>query len=90
LEAIDEESGFRALLTAQETDTYVAEKLLPLLPRPELADEIIQTIVDGAAVKRLINAGILTRRQLEREGALVRQTKTRPFVKLEPLMGRRP
>jgi len=90
IEAIDETSGYKALLTHQQSDRYVAEKLLPLLPRPEMADEIIQTVVDGKAVQALVDGGLLTRTQLIREGALVREPKTRPFIKLVPLKGARP
>lgn len=88
--AIDETSGYRALLVHQQKDTYIAEKLLPLLPRPEMANDVMQTVVDANAVQELVDGGLLTRRQLEREGALVREPKTRPFVRLEPLTGARP
>ncbi len=87
IEAIDEVSGYKALLTHQQTDRYVPEKLLPLLPRPEMADDIFQTVVDPKAVQALVDGGMLTRRQLEREGALIREPKTRPFIKLVPLKG---
>ena len=90
IESIDEASGYRALLKHQQKDTYVAEKLVPLLPRPELVNDVIQTIVDAKAVQDLVDAGIITRSQLEREGALIREPKTRPFIKLEPLKGARP
>jgi hypothetical protein len=90
IEAIDEASGYKALLTHQQADRYVPEKLLPLLPRPELADDIFQTVVDGKAVQSLVDGGLLTRTQLIREGALIREPKTRPFIKLVPLKGGRP
>lgn len=90
IESIDETSGYKALLSHTEKDVYVAEKLLPLLPRRELADEIMVTSVDPKAVQNLIDGGILTRPQLQREGALVREPKTRPFIKLQPLKGARP
>ena len=89
IEAIDEVSGYKALLTHQQADRYVAEKLVPLL-RPEMIDEIIQTVVNAKAVQALVDGGMLTRRQLEREGALIREPKTRPFIKLVPLKGGRP
>lgn len=90
LEAIDETTGFKAVLTNQQKDTYVAEKLLPLLPRPEMADAVMITTVDAKAVQALVDGGMLTRRQLEREGALIREAKTRPFIKLERIKGLRP
>lgn len=90
IESIDEVSGYKALLKHQQRDIYVAEKLLPLLPRPELADEVMQTVVDAKAVQELVDGGMLTRLQMERAGALVREAKTRPFIKLEPLKGVRP
>ncbi len=89
VEVVDEVSGYKALLTHQQADRYVAEKLVPML-RPEMIDEVIQTVVDNKAVQRLVDGGILTRRQLEREGALIREPKTRPFIKLVPLKGTRP
>ena len=89
IEAIDETSGYKALLTHQQSDRYVAEKLVPLL-RTEMIDEVIQTVVDAKAVQRLVDGGLLTRAQLTREGALIREPKTRPFIKLVPLKGARP
>ncbi len=89
LEAIDEVSGYKAVLKHQQRDVYVAEKLLPLL-RPEMADDVMVTSVDAKAVQDLVDAGMLTRSQMEREGALLREAKTRPFVKLIPLTGKRP
>jgi len=89
IEAVDEASGYKALLTHQQADRYVAEKLVPLL-RPEMIDEVIQTVVDPNAVQALVDGGILTRTQLIREGALIREPKTRPFIKLVPLKGGRP
>lgn len=90
IEVIDEASGYKALLTHQQADRYIAEKLLPLLPRPEMADDIFQTVVDHRAVQALVDGGVLTRAQLIREGALIREPKTRPFIKLVPLKGARP
>ena len=90
LEAIDEVSGYKAVLKHQQRDIYVAEKLLPLLPRPEMADDVMVTSVDAKAVQELVDAGLLTRPQMEREGALLREAKTRPFIKLVPLKGVRP
>jgi len=90
IEHVDETTGYRALLTAQQRDEYVPEKLLPLLPRPELADTIFQTIVDPKAIQDLVDGGMLTRRQLEQAGALLRGPKTKPYVKLIPLKGARP
>ena len=90
IESIDEVSGYKALLKHQQKDTYDAEKLLALLPRPELADDIMQTVVDAKAVQDLVDSGILTRPQMERAGALIRAAKTRPFIKLEALKGSRP
>ncbi len=90
IEAIDEISGHKALLVHQEADRYIPEKLLRLLPRPELANDIFQTVVDNKAVQALVDSGLLTRSQLIREGALVREPKTKPFVKLVPLIGVRP
>ncbi|KKL58639.1 hypothetical protein LCGC14_2223370 [marine sediment metagenome] len=89
LEAIDEVSGYKAVLKHQQRDVYVAEKLLPLL-RPEMADDVMVTSVDANAVQELVDAGILTRPQMERTGALLREAKTRPFIKLIPLTGKRP
>ena len=89
IEAIDETSGYKALLTHQQSDRYIAEKLVPLL-RTEMIDEVIQTVVDPKAVQRLVDGGLLTRAQLTREGALIREPKTRPFIKLVPLKGARP
>ncbi len=89
LEAIDEVSGYKAVLKHQQGDVYVAEKLLPLL-RPEMADDVMVTSVDGKAVQELVDAGLITRAQMEREGALLREAKTRPFIKLVPLTGKRP
>ena len=89
LEAIDEVSGYKAVLKHQQKDVYVAEKLLPLL-RPEMADDVMVTSVDAKAVQELVDAGMLTRAQMEREGALLREAKTRPFIKLIPLTGKRP
>lgn len=89
VEAIDETSGYRALLKDSHSDHWVAEKLVPLLGRPELIDECIITVVDAAAVKRLIDDGTLTRSQLERGGALVRTLRARALY-LEPLKGARP
>ncbi len=90
LEAIDEVSGYKAVLKHQQRDIYVAEKLLPLLARPEIIDIVIQTVVDPKAVQDLVDGGVITRAQMEREGALLREAKTRPFIKLVPLTGRRP
>ncbi|KKL09335.1 hypothetical protein LCGC14_2178300 [marine sediment metagenome] len=90
LEAIDEVSGYKAVLVHQQRDIYVAEKLLPLLPRPEMADDVMVTSVDAKAVQELVDGGLLTRPQMEREGALLREAKTRPFIKLVPLKGVRP
>lgn len=89
IEAIDEVSGYKALLTHQQADRYIAEKLVPLL-RSEMIDVVIQTVVNNKAVQELVDGGMLTRRQLEREGALIREPKTRPFIKLIPLKGVRP
>ena len=89
LEAIDEVSGYKAILKHQQKDVYVAEKLLPLL-RPEMADDVMVTSVDANAVQELVDAGIITRPQMERTGALLREAKTRPFIKLIPLTGKRP
>ena len=89
LEAIDEVSGYKAVLKHQQKDVYVAEKLLPLL-RPEMADDVMVTSVDAKAVQDLVDGGLLTRPQMEREGALLREAKTRPFIKLVPLTGKRP
>ena len=88
-EAVDEVSGYKAVIRDTHTDTYVAEKLLPLLPRPELADEVIDTVVNAAKVKELVDAGILTRSRLEQEGALIRKVRARQLL-LEPLKGARP
>ena len=90
IDVTDEVSGYKALLTHQQADRYVPEKLLPLLPRPEMADDIFQTVVDHKAVQALVDGGMLTRAQLTREGALIREPKTRPFIKLVPLKGARP
>lgn len=90
LESIDEVSGYKAVLVHQQKDVYVAEKLLPLLPRPEMADEVMVTSVNAAAVQDLVDGGLITRAQMEREGALLREAKTRPFIKLIPLTGKRP
>ena len=87
---IDEVSGYKAILKHQQRDVYVAEKLLPLLPRPEMADDVMVTSVDAKAVQNLVDGGHITRAQMEREGALLRDRKTRPFIKLEPLTGKRP
>lgn len=89
IEVIDEVSGYKALLTHQQADRYIAEKLVPLL-RTEMIDEVIQTVVDNKAVQALVDGGVLTRAQLTREGALIREPKTRPFIKLVPLKGARP
>jgi hypothetical protein len=89
LEAIDETSGYRAYIKETHSDHWVAEKLVPLLGRPELIDECIVTTVDPAAVKRLIDDGTLTRSRLEQEGALVRTLRARALY-LEPLKGARP
>ena len=89
LEAIDETSGYRALLKETHSDQWIAEKLVPLLGRPELVDECIVTVVDAAAVKRLIDDGTLTRSRLEQEGALIRTLRARALY-LEPLKGGRP
>ena len=89
LEAIDETSGYRALIKDSHSDHWVAEKLVPLLGRPELVDECIITVVDPAAVKRLIDDGTLTRSRLEQEGALVRTLRARALY-LEPIRGGRP
>jgi hypothetical protein len=89
LEAIDEVSGYKAILKHQQRDVYVAEKLLPLL-RPEMADDVMVTSVDAKAVQELVDAGIITRAQMERTGALLREAKTRPFIQLIPLTGKRP
>ena len=85
IESIDEVSGYKALLKHQQRDTYIAEKLLPLLPRPEMANDVMVTSVDSKAVQELVDGGMLTRREMERAGALIREPKTRPFIKLEPL-----
>lgn len=90
LEVIDETTGYKAVLTHQQRDVYVAEKLLALLPRPELADDVMVTSVDAKAVQDLVDGGMLTRAQLQREGALLRSPKTAPFVRLVPLTGKRP
>lgn len=87
---IDEVSGYKAILKHQQRDVYVAEKLLPLLPRPEMADDVMVTSVDAKAVQNLVDGGLLTRSEMERTGALLREAKTRPFIKLEPLKGVRP
>ncbi len=89
LEAIDEVSGYKAILKHQQRDVYVAEKLLPLL-RPEMADDVMVTSVDGKAVQELVDSGFITRAQMEREGALLREAKTRPFINLIPLTRKRP
>ena len=89
LEAIDETSGYRAFIKETHSDQWIAEKLVPLLGRPELVDECIVTVVDAAAVKRLIDAGVLTRSRLEQEGALIRTLRARALY-LEPLKGGRP
>jgi hypothetical protein len=89
LEAIDEVSGYKAVLKHQQRDVYVAEKLLPLL-RPEMADDVMVTSVDANAVQDLVDGGIITRPQMEREGALLREAKTRPFIKLVAIKGVRP
>lgn len=89
LEAIDEVSGYKAILTHTERDVYVAEKLLPLLPRLYV-DDVMVTSVDGKAVQELVDAGIITRTEMQREGALLREAKTRPFVKLVAIKGVRP
>ncbi|KKM83465.1 hypothetical protein LCGC14_1309250 [marine sediment metagenome] len=90
LEAIDEVSGYKAVLKHQQRDIYVAEKLLPLLPRPEMADDVMVTSVNAQAVQDLVDGGLLTRPQMERGGALLREAKTRPFIKLVALTGKRP
>ena len=90
LEAIDEVSGYKAVLKHQQRDIYVAEKLLPLLPRPEMADDVMVTSVDAQAVQDLVDGGLLTRPQMERAGALLREAKTRPFIKLVAIKGVRP
>ena len=86
---IDEVSGYKAILKHQQKDVYVAEKLLPLL-RPEMADDVMVTSVDAKAVQTLVDGGHITRPQMERAGALLREGKTRPFIRLEPLTGHRP
>ncbi len=90
IESIDEVSGHKVLLKHQQRDVYVAEKLLPLLPRPEMANDVMVTSVDAKAVQELVDGGMLTRREMERAGALIREPKTRPFIKLEPLKASRP
>ena len=87
---IDEVSGYKAILKHQQRDVYIAEKLLPLLPRPEMADDVMVTSVDAKAVQNLVDGGHITRAQMEREGALLREAKTRPFIRLEPIKGTRP
>lgn len=89
LESIDEVSGYKAVLSAQEKDVYIAEKLVPLL-RPEDVDKVIQTVVDNKAVEAIVDGGGFSRAFLLREGALVRAPKTRPFIKLVALTGARP
>lgn len=88
-ETVDEDSGYKAVLKQNERDVYVAEKLVPLL-RPEEINDVIQTIVDGKEVQKLVDAGVVTRVQLIREGALVREASTRPFILLVQLKGARP
>ncbi len=89
-DAVDEESGYKVILDQLMHDVYIAEKLLPILGREELIDKVYYRVVDGKEVEALIEAGVVTRTQLVREGALVREPKTRPFIKLIPLKGGRP
>ncbi len=89
-EAIDEESGYRALIRHTTSEAYVPEKLLPLLSK-EQGEKVIDTTVyvNADAMKELINAGELTRSRLEQEGALVRKLRARQLI-IEPLKGARP
>lgn len=89
-DAVDETSGYKAILDQKMHDVYVAEKLLPILGRPELIDAVYYRVVDKEKVEELVEAGVVTRTQLIREGALVRESATRPFIKLIPLKGGRP
>ena len=88
LQHAQQQTWLQALVLCGPSDA--GHWLLPLLPRPELADEIMQTVVDAKAVQALVDGGMITRSQMEREGALIREPKTRPFIKLEPIKGVRP
>ena len=92
IEAVDEVSGHRVMLKQNQRDAYVPDKLLPILAniRQELIDEVYYRMVDAERVKGLIDGGILTRAQLQRDGALVREPTTKPYIKLEALKGVRP
>lgn len=89
-DAVDEDSGYKVILDQNFRDGYVAEKLLPILGRPELIDAVYIRVVDNEKVEELVEAGVITRAQLARDGALIREPATRPFIKLIQLKGGRP
>ena len=80
----DKLSGYRAVLDAQDKDVYVPEKLRQFIPEGvvflETTESVIVDIILG-----LIKEGVFTRQQLLDEGALIREPKTEPYVKLERL-----
>ena len=88
-EAIDEDSGYRALIRQTASDEYVADKLLPLL-RPEQRERVVDTtvLIKADVIKEMVTAGELTRSRLEQEGALVRKLRARQLI-IEPLKGAR-
>ena len=90
IDAIDEVSGYRALITQSHSTEYVPEKLLPLL-RTEQAERVVDTTVTirHDVIKDMVAGGELTWSRLEQAGAMVRRLRAR-MLKLEPLKGARP
>lgn len=85
LEAVDEKSGFRALIKLSFTDTYPDLTVLAeALPRPEMIDEATELVVKAAVIKGWVSGGLVTWSGLQASGALVRKLRSRSLF-LEPL-----
>jgi len=85
IEALDEASGYRAVIKDTHTDTWPnLKKLVEALPRAEMADEVLETVVNAKAIEKLVTGGLLTRSRLEQSGALVRVLRSRALY-VEPM-----
>lgn len=73
----DEVSGYEALITPAFSDTWDKEKLIPALPRREMVDEALETVVNLEKMKEWTRDGSVTRLAMERAGALVRKLRSR-------------
>ena len=88
IEYVDETSGYRALITPTFTDVYDKDKLIPMLPRLEMADEALETVVNVPVIKEWERGGILNRTAMQQAGALLRKLRSRA-LHVEPIKGDR-